>query len=110
MVMALAGSGDIITLLSNAYSVYTPGVIFPLLVAIFAYKKRRLVVPVWVAAVVVGGAFGVAGAYFPEFVAKLNLSLVGMGFSLIIAVLSIRVPGRKPSEPASPKRSAQASR
>ena len=118
MVMALAGSGDIITLLSNAYSVYTPGVIFPLLVAIFAYKKRRLVVPVWVAAVVVGGAFGVAGAYFPEFVAKLNLpnfvesnmSLVGMGFSLIIAVLSIRVPGRKPSEPASPKRSGQASR
>lgn len=98
MIMALSGDGDIITLLSNAYSVYTPGVIFPLLIVIFAYKKRRIVIPVWVAAVVCGGAFGIAGAYFPEFVTKLNLpefvennmSLIGMGFSLVIALLSVR--------------------
>ena len=97
LIFALAGNGDIITFLSNAYSVYTPGVIFPLLIAILAYKKRRVRVPVWVAAVICGGAFGFVGAYFPEFVADLhlpkfindNMSLVGMMLSLVLSLLSL---------------------
>lgn len=97
LIFALAGNGDIITFLSNAYSVYTPGVIFPLLVAILAYRKREIKVPVWVAAVACGGAFGFMGAYFPEVVAKLslpefvhqNMSLVGMGISLLVSLLSV---------------------
>ena len=97
LIFALAGNGDIITFLSNAYSVYTPGVIFPLLIAILAYKKRRVRVPMWVAAVICGGAFGFVGAYFPEFVADLslpkfindNMSLVGMMLSLILSLFSL---------------------
>ena len=35
--LAIGGRGDIMALLTGAYSIYTPGVIFPLTVAIFAY-------------------------------------------------------------------------
>ncbi|MCR5149555.1 MAG: sodium:solute symporter family protein [Eubacterium sp.] len=94
----LSGNGDIISFLSNAYSVYTPGVIFPLLIAILCYKKKEIRVSVWVAAVACGGVFGFMGGYFPEIVAKLplpefcinNFSLLGMGISLLIALTSIK--------------------
>ncbi len=59
--MALCG-GDIIGVLLKAYSVYTPGVVPPLAVAIVAGRvDRRL----WLAAVAAGGVCGLAGTLFP---------------------------------------------
>lgn len=96
--LAVLGRGDIMSLLTGAYSIYTPGIIFPLLIAILCHKKKEIRQPIWVAAVVVGGFFGLVGTYFAPFLEKLslpapvmaNLSLIGMGLSLIIALLSVK--------------------
>jgi len=98
LTLALFGQGDIMSLLSGAYSIYTPGVIFPLMVAIFAYKKRRLNLGVWIAAVVAGGLFGILGTYFGATLEKIGvpalimnyLTLIGMGISLILSLLSVK--------------------
>lgn len=98
LTLALFGQGDIMSLLSGAYSIYTPGVIFPLMVAIFAYKKRRINLGVWIAAVVAGGLFGILGTYFGETLEKIGvpalimnyLTLIGMGISLILSLLSVK--------------------
>ena len=79
--LAFFGKSDIMQLLTGAYSVYTPGVIFPLAVAIFAYKKRELNKGIWLAAVIVGGLFGILGS---------NYSLIGMGCSLALSLLSVK--------------------
>ena len=81
--VALALSGDdIIGVLLKAYSVYTPGVVCPLAVAIVARRvKRRL----WFASVVVGGLCGLAGAFIPGVAI---LPVVGMGLSLLLAIAS----------------------
>ena len=97
-ILAASGRGDIMSLLSGAYSIYTPGVIFPLLIAILAHKKRSINVPVWVAAVITGGLFGIAGTYFTDLLGKLGvpvgllsyLTLIGMGISLLISLFSIK--------------------
>ena len=94
---AISGNSDIITLLTNAYSIYTPGVIFPLLVAILSYGKRHIRKVVWFAAVILGGLFGLAGAFLPDKLINLGVpakllsyfTLIGMGISLIVALLSI---------------------
>ena len=57
--LALAG-GDIIGILLKAYSVYVPGVVCPLAVAIVAGRVRRT--RTWLAGVAAGGACGLAGA------------------------------------------------
>lgn len=98
LTLALFGQGDIMSLLSGAYSIYTPGVIFPLMIAIFAYKKRRLNLGVWIAAVVAGGLFGILGTYFGATLEKIGipalimnyLTLIGMGISLILSLLSVK--------------------
>ena len=98
LAFTLLNQGDIITMLSSAYSVYTPGVICPLLVAILVYKKKELRRGMWLAAVIFGGVFGLVGAYFPGLLAALNLpllvlsnlSLIGMGISLILALASVK--------------------
>ena len=96
--IALLGSGNIINILSGAYSIYTPGVIFPLLIAILAYGKRSIRKPLWLAAVAAGGCFGLAATFMdevlvswgvPESVVS-NLSLIGMGVSLVLALMSVR--------------------
>ena len=97
-VLAVLGRGDIMSLLTGAYSIYTPGIIFPLLIAILCHNKKGIRQPVWVVAVVVGGFFGLVGTYFAPLLEKLslptpvmaNLSLIGMGLSLIIALLSVK--------------------
>ncbi len=98
LIFALAGNGDIISILSGAYSVYTPGVIFPLLISILVYNKRPLHKGIWLLAVILGGAFGLCGAYFPfvldmlklpEFIHS-NFSLIGMGVSLVVSLLSVK--------------------
>ena len=96
-VFAISGSSDIITLLTNAYSIYTPGVIFPLLVAILAYGKRPIKKGIWYAAVILGDLFGIAGAFFTDTLIDLGVpvglisyfSLIGMGVSLAVSLLSL---------------------
>ena len=96
--LAVLGRGDIMSLLTGAYSIYTPGIIFPLLIAILCHKKKGIRQPIWVAAVILGGLFGIVGTYFAPVLEKLslpaavmsNLSLIGMALSLIIALLSVK--------------------
>lgn len=98
LTLAVLGRGDIMTLLTGAYSVYTPGIIFPLLIAILCYKKYSIRKGLWLSAVILGGMFGVVGTYFGEWLGKMNLpaivtenlSLIGMGISLVISVVSIK--------------------
>ena len=97
---AFSGTGDIITILSNAYSVYTPGVIFPLTLAILCYGKCEICTGVWIAAVAAGGVCGLVGAYAPTYAPALisalpaalseNLTLIGMGASLLLALASVK--------------------
>ena len=96
--IAILGSGNIISILSGAYSIYTPGVIFPLLIAILAYRKKKIKKPLWLSAVAAGGAFGLAGTFLdtallsagiPVWIVS-NLSLIGMGISLVLSLLSVQ--------------------
>ncbi|MCR5626117.1 MAG: sodium:solute symporter family protein [Lachnospiraceae bacterium] len=98
LALAMLGRGDIMSLLTGAYSIYTPGVIFPLMIAIFAYNKFELRKGLWLAAVICGGALGLAGTYFgtaltaagvPDVIMG-NLSLIGMGISLVLSFCSIK--------------------
>ena len=87
--LALAG-GDIIGVLLKAYSVYTPGVVAPLAVAIFARRVRR---GLWLAGVALGGLCGLAGALVP----RLDfLPAFGMALSLAFALAAAR---RRPRQP-----------
>ena len=98
VVLALAGSGDIMSLLTGAYSIYTPGIIFPLFIAIMVNDKERIRLSVWMAAVILGGAFGIVGTYFSGIITNLGLSeqvipylpLIGMFISLVVALLSLK--------------------
>ena len=98
IVLAVSGRGDIMSLLTGAYSVYTPGVIFPLLVAILSYRKNGVRPALWISAVIVGGLFGIAGTYFGNLLAKLalpqmiidNLTLIGMMLSLLLSLISVK--------------------
>ena len=98
MIIALLGRGDIIGLLTSAYAIYTPGVICPLTVAIFAYNKKKIRIGVWMAAVCFGGVFGLLGSVFAKTLLAFGLSegvlnylpLIGMGISLTVALGSLR--------------------
>jgi SSS family solute:Na+ symporter len=98
ILLAFSGDGDIMSLLSGAYSVYTPGVIFPLTIAVLCHNKRELRKKLWISAVVLGGLFGITSTYLtkiPAVAAALGnltsyLSLMGMGVSLVISLLSIK--------------------
>ncbi len=96
--LAVLGRGDIMSLLTGAYSIYTPGIIFPLLIAILCHSKNGVKTGIWIAAVILGGLFGLVGTYFsnvltslnlPEFISS-NLTLIGMVVSLILSLLSIK--------------------
>ena len=96
--LAAFGQGDIMSLLTGAYSIYTPGVIFPLMIAIFAFNKRKINTGIWIAAVVSGGMFGIAGTYFGSALTNIGVSaalmqyltLIGMGLSLVLGLISVR--------------------
>lgn len=96
--LAQLGRGDILTLLTGAYSIYTPGVIFPLTVAILAHERQGVRTRLWLCAVAAGGLFGLAASYCPGLLAAAGLSpalvqqfpLIGMGLSLILALCSVR--------------------
>ena len=81
---------DIIGLLLAAYSVYAPGVVVPLFVAVMAHGRRPLCRPLWLTGVAGGGLCGFASG-----VAGLpGLPLVGMGVSAVLAVAALAVPVR----------------
>lgn len=98
MLIALLGRGDIIGLLTSAYSIYTPGVICPLTVAILAYGSRQIRTGLWLTAVCLGGIFGLLGTVFGDLLTSLgipqtwlsSLPLIGMGVSLVTALLSVK--------------------
>ena len=98
LLLAVAGQGDIMSLLAGAYSIYTPGVIFPLMIAIIAYKKRDINMGLWIGAVVLGGLFGILGNYFGDTLASLGvpavimnyLIMIGMGLSLVLSLISVK--------------------
>jgi SSS family solute:Na+ symporter len=78
---------DIISLLLSAYSVYAPGIVFPLFTAIWFHNKKEINKTLLFAAIIVGGSFGLLSSYFNiEF-----LPLIGMGCSLVLSVLSVYV-------------------
>ena len=97
-VIAVAGSGNIINILSGAYSIYTPGVIFPLLIAILCHGKYTIRKGIWISAVIAGGIFGLTSTFLGDTLLELglpsglisNLSLMGMGVSLIISLASVK--------------------
>lgn len=98
LLLAVLGRGDIMSLLTGAYSIYTPGVIFPLMIAIFAHGRGGVRIPVWMAAVISGGVCGLAGTYFSKILTSIGipdivmnyLTLIGMGASLILSIASVR--------------------
>ena len=90
--LALQGK-DIIGLLTMAYSVYTPGIVAPLAVAIIAHKKFSIKKSLWYAGVVVGGLFGLIPAILAS-TAKIAtpayLPHIGIAVSLIFAIASLK--------------------
>ena len=90
--LALQGK-DIIGLLTMAYSVYTPGIVAPLAVAIVAHEKFNVKKSLWYAGVCVGGLFGLIPAILSS-AAKVQspayLPHIGIAVSLVFALASLR--------------------
>ena len=90
--LALQGK-DIIGLLTMAYSVYTPGIVAPLAVAIIAHKKFSIKKSLWYAGVIVGGLFGLIPAILAS-TAKIAtpayLPHIGIAISLAFALASLK--------------------
>ncbi|MBO5389841.1 MAG: sodium:solute symporter family protein [Lachnospiraceae bacterium] len=84
---------DIIDLLLGAYSIYSPGIVFPLLVAIVSYKKRKINKTLWLAAVILGGIMGLINSYF--MIGPKYLPLLGMGLSLVLSLVSVLQSSRE---------------
>ncbi|MDX9800161.1 MAG: sodium:solute symporter family protein [Spirochaetia bacterium] len=85
---------DILSLLTGTYSVFSPGVVFPLFTSLVVYGKRRVSKPLWLAAVCAGGLFGIAG----NITGREYLSLAGMGVSAGLSLLSVLKQAEKPQE------------
>jgi SSS family solute:Na+ symporter len=90
--LALQGK-DIIGLLTMAYSVYTPGIVAPLAVAIITHKKYKIKKALWYTGVCVGGLFGLIPAILASTVkvqSPTSLSLIGIAISLAFAIASLK--------------------
>lgn len=79
---------DIINLLLSAYSIYSPGIVFPLTVSLLFYKKRRVNEPLWFTAVLVGSVLG--GLYSYLGIGYEWFPLLGMFCSLVISLIAVR--------------------
>lgn len=79
--------GDIIATLTGAYSVYAPGIVCPLFIAILTHKKYKLNVPIWIIATLIGGTCGAISTYVNP--SLTYLPITGMALSLICSLLSI---------------------
>ncbi len=90
--LALQGK-DIIGLLTMAYSVYTPGIVAPLAVAIVSYKKFTIKKSLWYAGVCIGGLFGLVPAILASTVKMQTpnyIPLIGVAVSLVFALISLK--------------------
>jgi len=76
---------DIISLLLSAYSVFAPGIVCPLFIAIWYFGKKQLNSRIWLLAVIIGGILGLSGSISGSQL----LPLIGMGLSLLIAFASV---------------------
>ena len=79
--------GDIIAMLTGAYSVYAPGIVCPLFIAIMFHKKTSINVPLWIIASLAGGICGGLNTYI--FTDLIYLPIIGMALSLIFSLLSV---------------------
>lgn len=95
MLLALVGK-DIIGLLTMTYSVYTPGIVAPLAVAIISYGKFDIKRPLWYAGVCAGGLFGLVPAIGGISGAEFAMSIpayaphIGIAVSLVFALASLK--------------------
>ena len=91
--LALQGKG-VIGLLTTAYSVYTPGIVAPLAVAIVARGKFDVKRPAWYAGVCLGGLCGLVPALLSTagIAAPAWLPNAGIAVSLAFALASLRRP------------------
>jgi SSS family solute:Na+ symporter len=76
---------DIISLLLYSYSIFTPGIVCPLFIAIWFHKKRQLKKITWISAVICGGSLGLLANVLDI----KYLALIGMGLSLILSIYSV---------------------
>ncbi len=86
----LGNRGDIIALLTGAYSIYAPGVICPMLVAVLCHGRHPIRKCGWLAAVAVGGICGIAGICSRSPSLAANLPVIGMALSLVGALAAVR--------------------
>ena len=93
LVFTLCNRKDIIAMLTGAYSIYAPGVICPMLVAVLCHGKHPLRRGVWFVSVVLGGLCGILGTYckgtFSPVFADM-LPIFGMALSLMVSLVSVR--------------------
>ena len=90
--LALQGK-DIIGLLTMAYSVYTPGIVAPLAIAIIAHKKFNIKKSLWYAGIVIGGLFGLIPAIFASTIkvqSPAYIPHIGIAISLAFALASLK--------------------
>ena len=90
--LALQGK-DIIGLLTMAYSVYTPGIVAPLAVAIIAHKKFNIKKSLWYAGVVIGGLFGLIPAILASTIkvqSPAYIPHIGIAISLAFTLASLK--------------------
>ena len=85
---------DILALLTGTYSIFSPGVVFPVFIAITAKNKHNINKNIWLSAVLTGGAFGLLS----NITGKEYISLIGMAFSVILSILSIYCVKREIAE------------
>ena len=86
IIMAMKNT-DIISLLTGAYSIYSPGIVCPLFVAIICYRKRTIRKSIWYMAVLIGGFMGLINTYFG--IGGKYMPLLAMGISGFLSVLSV---------------------
>lgn len=77
------GNSDIIAVLTAAYSVYAPGIVMPLCIALLCYSKRKISLGFWLAAVACGGICGILG----NLLSLRALPLLGMAASALLTLL-----------------------
>lgn len=78
---------DIIGLLTGAYSIYAPGIVFPLFIGIMCHDKRKIKRPLLYTGIIAGTVFGFINTYMH--IGGAYLPLIGMGVSLIFSILSV---------------------
>lgn len=78
---------DIIELLTGAYSIYAPGIVFPLFIGIMCHGKIKLNRSLLYIGIIAGGGMGFLNTYMK--IGGTCFPLIGMGVSLIFSLLAM---------------------